>query len=213
MIAPFPSPVKEWHNDTYASIDPKRPELSAKGKKIVITGGGYGIGRGTAIAFAEAGAAGIAILGRKEAPLLETKEFIENKYNIPVTTHVADVTDESAVKKAAQKIGEWHVLDMNAGYFSAPATALEISADEWWKSFEVYLPFSPRSLMQFLMVPDQRKRFLHNSSSLPSHPRPKLHPHWCFHGRRNPSCSNACPSVLIRRLKIRITQSYGNPSR
>lgn len=145
MIPPFPSPVKEWHNDTYASIDPKRPELSAKAKKIVITGGGYGIGRGTAIAFAEAGAAGIAILGRKEVPLLETKEFIENKYNIPVSTHVADVTDESAVKKAAKEIGEWHVLDMNAGFFSAPATTLEIRADEWWKSFEVYLPFHPLS--------------------------------------------------------------------
>lgn len=61
MIAPFSSPVKEWHNDTYASIDPSRPELFAIGKKVVITGGGHGIGRGTAIAFAQAGAAAIAI--------------------------------------------------------------------------------------------------------------------------------------------------------
>ncbi|TID18510.1 putative short chain dehydrogenase [Venturia nashicola] len=128
MIAPFPSPVLEWHNDTYASIDPKRPELSAKGKKVVITGEGYGISRDTAIAFAEAGAAAIAILGRKEAPLHETKEFIENKYRISVSTHVTDVADESAVKQAAKEIGEWHVLDMNAGYFSAPAGTLEISA-------------------------------------------------------------------------------------
>lgn len=137
MKAAFPAPVNEWHNDTYAALNPKRPELSAKGKKIVITGGGYGIGRATAIAFAEAGAAGIAILGRKEAPLLETKEYIEKTYKIPVSSHVADVTDEAAVKKAAKEIGEWHVLDMNAGYFSSPAGTLEISADEWWKSFEV----------------------------------------------------------------------------
>ncbi|TLD28079.1 putative short chain dehydrogenase [Venturia nashicola] len=129
MIAPFPSPVLEWHNDTYASIDPKRPELSAKGKKVVITGEGYGISRDTAIAFAEAGAAAIAILGRKEAPLHETKEFIENKYRISVSTHVTDVADESAVKQAAKEIGEWHVLDMNAGYFSAPAGTLEISTN------------------------------------------------------------------------------------
>lgn len=145
MTAPFPSPVKQWHNDTYASIDPRRPELSAKGKKIVITGGGYGIGRGTAIAFAEAGAAAIAILGRKESPLLETKEFIENKFNIPVSTHVVDVTNESAVKQAAKEIGEWHVLDMNAGYFPVPAGTLEISVDEWWKPFEVCLSCDPHA--------------------------------------------------------------------
>ncbi|KAE9977959.1 hypothetical protein EG328_001752 [Venturia inaequalis] len=149
-MPPFPAPVKEWHNDTYASIDPSRPELSAKGKKIVITGGGYGIGRGTAIAFAEAGAAGIAILGRKEAPLQETKEFIENKYNIPVSTHVADVTDESAIKKAAKEIGEWHVLDMNAGYFAAPAETMEISADEWWKPFEINIKGSFITAQAFL---------------------------------------------------------------
>jgi NAD(P)-dependent dehydrogenase (short-subunit alcohol dehydrogenase family) len=137
MKSPFPAPVNEWHNDTYAAIDPKRPELSAQGRRIVITGGGYGIGRATAEAFAQAGAAGIAILGRKEAPLLETKKYIESKYGVPISTHIADVTDEAAVKKAAKEIGEWHVLDMNAGYFSAPAGTSQIDANEWWKSFEV----------------------------------------------------------------------------
>jgi NAD(P)-dependent dehydrogenase (short-subunit alcohol dehydrogenase family) len=140
MKAPFPAPVNNWHNDTYASIDPKRPELSAKGRKIVITGGGYGIGRATAEAFAVAGASSIAILGRKEAPLLETKKHIESTYKVSVTTHIADITDEAAVKKAAKEIGEWHVLDMNAGYFSEPAGTLESSADEWFKSFEVHTP-------------------------------------------------------------------------
>ncbi|PNP77067.1 hypothetical protein FNYG_09680 [Fusarium nygamai] len=49
----------------YSSIDPTRPELSAAGKFVAITGGGTGIGRSIAIAFAQAGASTIAILGRR----------------------------------------------------------------------------------------------------------------------------------------------------
>jgi len=120
MHAPFPAPVNEWHNDTYSAIDPSRPELSAKGKKIVVTGGGYGIGRGIVEAFAIAGASSIAISGRKEQPLLETKKYIESKFKTTVSTHVADITNAVAMKKAASEIRDWNVLVMNAGYMSAP---------------------------------------------------------------------------------------------
>jgi len=137
MQPPFPSPVTEWHNDTYAAIDPTRPELSVKGQKVIVTGGGYGIGRATAEAFAAAGAAGVAISGRKEAPLLETKEFIESKYGVPVSTHVADVTDPTAMKKAAADIGTWDILVMNAGYMTSPGGSLASDLDDWWRTFEV----------------------------------------------------------------------------
>ncbi|KAI1012090.1 hypothetical protein LB503_004603 [Fusarium chuoi] len=62
----FVSFTKTWHNKPYPSIDPTRPELSAAGKFVAITGGGTGIGRSIAIAFAQAGASTIAILGRPE---------------------------------------------------------------------------------------------------------------------------------------------------
>lgn len=38
MQPPYPSPVATWHNDTYDSINPTRPELSQKGKTVIITG-------------------------------------------------------------------------------------------------------------------------------------------------------------------------------
>lgn len=137
MKAPFPAPITEWHNDTYPSIDPSRPELSAKGKKIVVTGGGYGIGRGVVEAFAVAGASAIAILGRKEQPLLDTKKLIESKYKTTVSTYTADVTDETAMQRAAAEIGTWDVLVMNAGYLSTPEPSMTSEVGEWWKSFEV----------------------------------------------------------------------------
>ncbi|KAI2601840.1 short chain dehydrogenase [Hypoxylon sp. NC1633] len=47
-----------WHNDSYKSISPQRPELSAVRKT------GSGIGRETAVAFANAKASRLVLLGR-----------------------------------------------------------------------------------------------------------------------------------------------------
>jgi len=137
MKAPFPAPIEEWHNDTYPAIDPSRPELSAKGKTVVVTGGGYGIGRGTVEAFATAGAKAIAISGRKEQPLLDTKKYIESKFATRVSTHVADVTDVVAMKKFASEVGTWDILIMNAGYMSTPGGSLQSDVEEWWKAWEI----------------------------------------------------------------------------
>lgn len=38
MQPPMPSATATWHNDTYPAISPSRPEVSAKGKTIVILG-------------------------------------------------------------------------------------------------------------------------------------------------------------------------------
>jgi hypothetical protein len=65
----FPNPFQGWHNDIYPAIDPTRPELSAKGKSVVITGGGSGIGPQIARPFAIAGAKDIGIIGRRKNSL------------------------------------------------------------------------------------------------------------------------------------------------
>ncbi|KAL3477779.1 hypothetical protein BJX99DRAFT_269660 [Aspergillus californicus] len=99
--APFPSPTKTWHSTAYASISPTRPELSAKGKTVVITGGGTGIGAETARAFAAAGAARIALLGRREKPLLDTKTSIQAEFPaVEIFTAPTDVTKKDQVDAA-----------------------------------------------------------------------------------------------------------------
>ena len=85
---------------------------------MVITGGGTGIGAETARYFAEAGASRIALLGRREQPLLETKASIEQKF-ADVEIHVAstDITKKSEVDAAFAKSvgnGNIHVLVSNA---------------------------------------------------------------------------------------------------
>jgi NAD(P)-dependent dehydrogenase (short-subunit alcohol dehydrogenase family) len=137
MKAPFPAPITNWHNDTYSSISPTNPSLSAAGKTIVITGGGTGIGRATVEAFAQAKAASITITGRRLAPLEETKKSVEAKYGVPVHIFSADVVDGDAMRKVAKEVGGWDVFVHNAGYMAEKKTITETDIDDWWKGWEV----------------------------------------------------------------------------
>ncbi|KAK5273089.1 hypothetical protein LTR99_002483 [Exophiala xenobiotica] len=138
MKPPMPAPVAEWRNDTYASISPTRPELSAKGKRIIVTGGGAGIGAEIVRSFAAAGATQIAILGRRRDKLEATKINIEKEFEgANISLHAADISNEADLLKAAKEIGTWDVLVMNAGYMSTPNSLVETDMDDWWKGFEI----------------------------------------------------------------------------
>ena len=101
MAAPFPTPTKKWHTTTYPTLSPLRPSLSAKGKNVLITGGGTGIGAETARYFAAAGASRIALLGRRLQPLQETKASIQRSHpETDVFIATADVTDKTSVDAA-----------------------------------------------------------------------------------------------------------------
>lgn len=99
----FKSFTKTWHIKPYAQISPDRPELSAVGKVVFITGGGTGIGKATAIAFAQAGAKAIAIFGRRVERLISAADEIR-KANPAATTQVVfesvDLSKRAAVDTA-----------------------------------------------------------------------------------------------------------------
>ncbi|KAF2664272.1 NAD(P)-binding protein [Microthyrium microscopicum] len=151
MQPPFPAPVTEWHRDTYDAINPTRPELSQKGKTIVITGGGQGIGRETIDAFAQAGATNIHITGRTSKTLQESKVIHEKKYpGLSVTIHVADVADEAAMTAAAKEIGSWDVIVANAGFLPTPGTIEKSNLANWWSAFEIHVKGSAILAQAFL---------------------------------------------------------------
>jgi NAD(P)-dependent dehydrogenase (short-subunit alcohol dehydrogenase family) len=138
MAAPYPAPVSNYHINTYPAIDPKRPELSVKGKTVIITGAGVGIGRETAKEFAVAGAKDIHIIGRTKSTLEETKSIIAKEApNVTVEIYIADVADEVAIQDAVKAIGPWDVLVHNAGYLSKRYSVPESDTKDWWQSFEV----------------------------------------------------------------------------
>lgn len=88
-----------------------------KGKVVIITGGGQGIGFGVATAFAKEGA-NLVITGRTESKLLKAKENLEKLCNIKVLPLVADGGKEedvnSVINKTVSEFGKIDVLINNA---------------------------------------------------------------------------------------------------
>jgi NAD(P)-dependent dehydrogenase (short-subunit alcohol dehydrogenase family) len=112
---------RSWINGSAPRVVMKVPENRFTNKTVIVTGAGSGIGRATAIAFANAGANVLGV-GRREASLLETAST-----HAEVTTFVADVcadgAPEAVVAEAARRWGRVDVLVNNAGAAAIVALA------------------------------------------------------------------------------------------
>lgn len=147
----FPDFTATYHNHSYPAIAPTRPELSAAGKTVFISGGGRGLGTSIVQAFATAGATHIIILGRNAETLQDVRAGTEAAHpSTKVTVVAGDVTQEQDVARAfaeARKVSPHGGVDIavaNAGYLPAvelvPPT--EQSGDagftaDWWRAWEV----------------------------------------------------------------------------
>ena len=78
------------------------------GKRVLITGGGTGVGADLARGFAEAGAS-VVICGRREAPLRAVAQ------QTGATALTADVTSEADVKRLFAEAGTCDIVIANAG--------------------------------------------------------------------------------------------------
>ena len=141
---PFPSPTKRWHSKAQPSASPSRLELSARGKSILITGGGStGIGGETARYFAQAGASRIALLGRRQEPLQQNKAYINQNYpNVEVITIIADVTKKDDVNAAFTKFAKdekINVLIHSAATVGTKETVAEADGDEYLSAIQANL--------------------------------------------------------------------------
>jgi NAD(P)-dependent dehydrogenase (short-subunit alcohol dehydrogenase family) len=154
MAAPFPSPTSTWHSNTYQSLSPTRPELSAKGKTVLITGGGSGIGAETAAYFAEAGASQIALLGRREQPLVDTKASLEQRFpQLEVFIASTDVTNKRQVDAAFESFlgdGKLHVLVSNAAITGPHDGVEDVESEAFMESIDQNLKGSLLVAQAFL---------------------------------------------------------------
>jgi NAD(P)-dependent dehydrogenase (short-subunit alcohol dehydrogenase family) len=117
--------TKTYRKTSYPAIDPSRPELSVKGKTVVVTGAGDGsIGATVAMAFAKAGAGKIALVGRTEATLQKTRAAIDQAFpDATLLVSLADISKSESVGKAAHHIrvelGAWDVFANCAGFVAS----------------------------------------------------------------------------------------------
>jgi meso-butanediol dehydrogenase / (S,S)-butanediol dehydrogenase / diacetyl reductase len=126
------------------------------GKVALITGGGTGIGRAIALAFAREGAK-VAVAGRRQEKLDETLRELERRGSSGLAI-VCDVSNERDAQRAAREIsksfGAMNVLVNNAGVLHA-ATIEGTSEEQWDKLLTINLkgPF----LMCKAALPEFRK--------------------------------------------------------
>jgi citronellol/citronellal dehydrogenase len=118
-------------DDDSAYRSPLRPDANA-GCVALVTGGGTGIGRATALELAGSGAR-VIICGRREEPLAEVRAEIERRGGECLAV-AADLREPDGVERvvdaALERFGTVDVLVNNAGgQFSAPAE--EISEKGW----------------------------------------------------------------------------------
>jgi NAD(P)-dependent dehydrogenase (short-subunit alcohol dehydrogenase family) len=138
------------------------------GKIALVTGGGTGIGRATALLFAREGA-GVAVAGRREEPLAATVEAIRGEggaaFSVP-----ADLSDSSqaehALRLVGEKLGPIDVLFNNHGIFE-PGSVVETTEESWDRVVRVNL--KSFYLTSRFAVPGMRGRggsIIHNASTL-----------------------------------------------
>jgi NAD(P)-dependent dehydrogenase (short-subunit alcohol dehydrogenase family) len=99
-----------------------------KGKRILITGGGTGLGKEIAARYAELGAE-IWLAGRRGGVLQETAAELKDKYKGKVETHAVDIRDAAAVDAMVQRIWDESgpltgLVNNAAGNFISPTKDL-----------------------------------------------------------------------------------------
>lgn len=151
----FVSFTKNYHHKPYDLISPSRPELSAAGKNVVITGGGTGIGKSIALSFAQAGASSVSILGRRldrlETAATEIRSIANNE--TLVICKKADLTNANEVREAisdiAQFVGNISIFVSNAGFFPKVSSVLNYEADDYMEGFKMNVVTTLNALQAF----------------------------------------------------------------
>ncbi|KAL5331348.1 hypothetical protein ACEPPN_000878 [Leptodophora sp. 'Broadleaf-Isolate-01'] len=144
MAALFPSLTSTWHHNTYPSLFPSRPELSAKGKTVIVTRGGTGIGAKTA--DVEIFVASTDVTDRSQVDTAFSKFVGNGEINVLVNNaatvgpldHVKDVDGDKFLEAIHANIkGSFNVAKAFLRHAASNAVVINVS------SSLAHLNFSP----------------------------------------------------------------------
>ncbi len=115
--------------------------MSSINKVALVTGGGTGIGRSSALCLQKAGFI-VVVTGRREEPLLETIALSDVQYP-EIRAITADVSQGESVKalfrRVESELGRLDVLFNNAGMGAPRVPIEELSEKDWRKAVDVNL--------------------------------------------------------------------------
>ena len=156
--------------------------MSTKGKIVLVTGGGSGVGRSAAHALIKVGYT-VIVTGRRADPLIETLEMANvSGHSLAVT---ADVSDPNSVDALFAKIKEIYgridVVFNNAGVNFPSTNFGELAFDQWKSVVDVNLSgVFLTANSAFRMMRDQSPqggRIINNGSISAHAPRPGSAPY------------------------------------
>ncbi|KIV82202.1 hypothetical protein PV11_04329 [Exophiala sideris] len=147
--------TRTLHNDIYPQIDPTKSDLSQPGKVVLITGSGRGLGRSTALRYAEAGVAAIVLCARTASQVDETHSQIKQvNPKVRLHTFAVDVTNEQQVLAMADTIrkeeGRLDVLINNAGTTDKWEPITKGDTEAWLKCWHLHIKGTYLMLKAFL---------------------------------------------------------------
>ncbi|MGZ3100175.1 SDR family oxidoreductase [Streptomyces sp. H72] len=144
-----PDRLADWITEFVDAVDGGRPATTADGphadrfagQLVLVTGAGSGIGRATALAFAESGARVVAV-DRDPESAARTAELARLIGATAAWAETTDVSDERAMEKLADKVAADHgvvdVLVNNAG-IGLSGSFFDTTPEDWKKVLDVNL--------------------------------------------------------------------------
>ncbi|WP_077798124.1 SDR family oxidoreductase [Streptomyces sp. JHA26] len=144
-----PDRLADWITEFVTTVEDGRTEVTASGRHadrfggqlVLVTGAGSGIGRATALAFAEAGARVVAV-DRDAGSAARTAELSRQAGARQAWAETADVSDEQSMEKLAARVAaEYGVVDVlvnNAG-IGLSGSFFDTTPQDWEKVLDVNL--------------------------------------------------------------------------
>ncbi|MFJ8541721.1 SDR family oxidoreductase [Streptomyces sp. NPDC093586] len=144
-----PDRLADWITEFVTAVEDGRTEVTASGRHadrfagqlVLVTGAGSGIGRATALAFAEAGARVVAV-DRDTASAARTAGLSRSAGARQAWAETADVSDEQSMEKLAARVAaEYGVVDVlvnNAG-IGLSGSFFDTTPQDWKKVLDVNL--------------------------------------------------------------------------